>query len=75
MRCNTSCRATLSMPVQTWGEELCARSPTAIAERSIDVDTALQAGIVGLGRYALELYYDTEEPCEGSNAPKEKVQA
>jgi len=35
-------------------------------------DTAHQAGIAGLGMYALKLYYDTDESREGVNALKEK---
>jgi len=64
----------LDAEVQKWGEELCERSPTAlaIAKRSFNMDTAHQAGIAGLGMYALKLYYDTEESREGVNALKEK---
>ena len=60
--------------VQKWGEELCERSPTAIAiaKRSFNADTAHQAGIAGLGFYALKLYYDTEESREGVKALAEK---
>ena len=64
----------LDAEIQRWGEELCMRSPTAIAiaKRSFNMDTAHQAGIAGLGMYALKLYYDTEESREGVNALKEK---
>jgi 2-ketocyclohexanecarboxyl-CoA hydrolase len=64
----------LDIEVQKIGEELCERSPTAlaIAKRSFNADTAHQAGIAGLGMYALKLYYDTEESREGVNALKEK---
>jgi 2-ketocyclohexanecarboxyl-CoA hydrolase len=64
----------LDAEVQKWGEELCERSPTAIAiaKRSFNMDTAHQAGIAGMGMYALKLYYDTEESREGVNALKEK---
>ena len=64
----------LDAEVQAWGEELCERSPTAIAiaKRSFNMDTAHQAGIAGMGMYALKLYYDTEESREGVNALKEK---
>ena len=64
----------LDAEVQKIGEELCERSPTAlaIAKRSFNADTAHQAGIAGLGMYALKLYYDTEESREGVNALKEK---
>ncbi|MPW45823.1 2-ketocyclohexanecarboxyl-CoA hydrolase [Acinetobacter guerrae] len=66
----------LDAEVQAWGEELCQRSPTAlaIAKRSFNMDTAHQAGIAGMGMYALKLYYDTEESREGVNALKEKRQ-
>jgi 2-ketocyclohexanecarboxyl-CoA hydrolase len=64
----------LDATVQSWAEEICERSPTAIAiaKRSFNMDTAHQAGIGGMGMYALKLYYDTEESREGVNALKEK---
>ena len=64
----------LDAEVQKWGEELCERSPTAlaIAKRSFNLDTAHQAGIAGMGMVALKLYYDTDESKEGVNALKEK---
>ena len=64
----------LDKTVQAWGEELCERSPTAIgiAKRSFNMDTAHQAGIAGMGMYALKLYYDTDESREGVTALKEK---
>ena len=64
----------LDATVQAWAEELAERSPTAIAiaKRSFNMDTAHQAGIAGMGMYALKLYYDTEESKEGVNALKEK---
>ncbi|MCL2344343.1 MAG: 2-ketocyclohexanecarboxyl-CoA hydrolase [Desulfobulbus sp.] len=64
----------LDAEVQKWAEELCERSPTAIAiaKRSFNMDTAHQAGIAGMGMYALKLYYDTDESREGVNALKEK---
>ena len=64
----------LDAEVQKWGEELCERSPTAIAiaKRSFNMDTAHQAGIAGMGMYALKLYYDTEESREGVKAQQEK---
>jgi 2-ketocyclohexanecarboxyl-CoA hydrolase len=64
----------LDAEVQKWGEELCERSPTAIAiaKRSFNMDTAHQAGIAGMGMYALKLYYDTEESREGVKALQEK---
>jgi 2-ketocyclohexanecarboxyl-CoA hydrolase len=65
---------TLDAEVQKWAEELCERSPTAIAiaKRSFNMDTAHQAGIAGMGMLALKLYYDTDESREGMNAQKEK---
>ena len=64
----------LDKTVQAWGEELCERSPTAIAiaKRSFNMDTAHQAGIAGMGMYALKLYYDTDESREGVAALREK---
>lgn len=64
----------LDAEVQKWAEEICDKSPTAIAiaKRSFNMDTAHQAGIGGMGMYALKLYYDTEESREGVNALKEK---
>ncbi len=64
----------LDAEVQKWAEEICERSPTAIAiaKRSFNADTAHQSGIAGLGMYALKLYYDTEESREGVNALKDK---
>jgi len=64
----------LDETVQQWAEEICAKSPTAIAiaKRSFNMDTAHQAGIAGLGMYALKLFYDTEESREGVKALKEK---
>lgn len=64
----------LDATVTAWAEEICDRSPTAIAiaKRSFNMDTAHQAGIAGMGMYALKLYYDTEESKEGVNALTEK---
>jgi 2-ketocyclohexanecarboxyl-CoA hydrolase len=64
----------LDVEVQTWCDEICERSPTAIAiaKRSFNMDTAHQAGIAGMGMYALKLYYDTEESREGGAAQREK---
>ncbi|MBL6635773.1 MAG: 2-ketocyclohexanecarboxyl-CoA hydrolase [Actinomycetota bacterium] len=64
----------LDATVAEWAEEICERSPTAIAiaKRSFNMDTAHQAGIAGMGMYALKLYYDTEESKEGVNALAEK---
>ncbi len=60
--------------MQKWGEELCERSPTAIAI----ANRQLQHGHGPSGRhrqhglYALKVYYDTDELKEGVNALKEK---
>ncbi len=64
----------LDATVQQWAEEICEKSPTAlaIAKRSFNVDTAHQAGIAGLGMYALKLYYDTDESREGVQALQDK---
>jgi 2-ketocyclohexanecarboxyl-CoA hydrolase len=64
----------LDAEVQKWGEEICERSPTAIAiaKRSFNADTAHQSGIAGMGMMALKLYYDTDESREGVNAFREK---
>jgi len=64
----------LDAEVQQWAEELCQRSPTAlaIAKRSFNMDTAHQAGIAGMGMLALKLYYDTDESREGVAALREK---
>lgn len=66
--------AELDATVQAWGEELCERSPTAlaIAKRSFNMDTAHQSGIAGMGMLALKLYYDTDESREGVAALKDK---
>jgi len=62
--------AELDATVQQWAEEICDKSPTAIAiaKRSFNMDTAHQAGIAGMGMLALKLYYDTEESREGVRA-------
>ncbi|HRJ68816.1 MAG TPA: 2-ketocyclohexanecarboxyl-CoA hydrolase [Beijerinckiaceae bacterium] len=64
----------LDAEVQKWCEEIAERSPTAIAiaKRSFNMDTAHQAGIAGMGMYALKLYYETEESKEGVRAFNEK---
>lgn len=66
----------LDVTVREWAEEICDRSPTAIAiaKRSFNMDTAHQSGIAGMGMYALRLYYESEESREGVNALKEKRQ-
>jgi 2-ketocyclohexanecarboxyl-CoA hydrolase len=60
--------------VQKWCDEIIEKSPTAlaIAKRSFNMDTAHQAGIAGMGMYALKLYYDTDESREGAKAFQEK---
>ena len=67
-------RDQLDETVQAWAETICERSPTAIAiaKRSFNMDTAHQAGIAGMGMYALKLFYDTPESREGVAALKEK---
>jgi 2-ketocyclohexanecarboxyl-CoA hydrolase len=64
----------LDTTVEAWAEEICERSPTAIAiaKRSFNMDTAHQAGIAGMGMYALKLYYETDESKEGVAALGEK---
>jgi 2-ketocyclohexanecarboxyl-CoA hydrolase len=64
----------LDAEVQRWCDEIGQRSPTAIAiaKRSFNMDTAHQAGIAGMGLYALKLYYDTDESREGVRAFNEK---
>ncbi|MBX3602501.1 MAG: 2-ketocyclohexanecarboxyl-CoA hydrolase [Rubrivivax sp.] len=64
----------LDAEVQRWCDEIAERSPTAIAiaKRSFNMDTAHQAGIAGLGLYALKLFYDTEESREGVRAFQDK---
>lgn len=64
----------LDVEVQRWCDEIAQKSPTAlaIAKRSFNMDTAHQAGIAGIGLYALKLYYDTDESREGVRAFNEK---
>ncbi|MCY1523113.1 1,4-dihydroxy-2-naphthoyl-CoA synthase [compost metagenome] len=64
----------LDAEVQKWCDEIMEKSPTAIAiaKRSFNMDTAHQAGIAGMGMYALKLYYDTDESREGVKAFQEK---
>ena len=57
-----------AFPFSSLSLKPCERSLTAIAKRSFNMDTAHQAGIAGLGMYALKLYYDSEESCEGVRA-------
>ncbi len=64
----------LDAEVQRWADEIAEKSPTAlaIAKRSFNMDTAHQAGIAGMGLYALKLYYETDESKEGVKAFNEK---
>ena len=64
----------LDAEVGKWCDEIMQKSPTAIAiaKRSFNMDTAHQAGIAGMGLYALKLYYETEESREGVRAFQEK---
>ena len=64
----------LDAEVERWCEEICERSPTAIAiaKRSFNADTETSGGIASLGCTALKLYYDTEESKEGGRAFREK---
>lgn len=64
----------LDAEVEKWCDEIMEKSPTAIAiaKRSFNMDTAHQAGIAGMGMYALKLYYNTEESREGVKAFQEK---
>jgi 2-ketocyclohexanecarboxyl-CoA hydrolase len=64
----------LDAEVERWCDEIMERSPTAIAiaKRSFNMDTAHQAGIAGMGLYALKLYYASEESREGVRAFQEK---
>ena len=64
----------LDAEVQQWCDEICDKSPTAIAiaKRSFNMDTAHQSGIAGMGLYALKLYYETDESREGVRAFQEK---
>ena len=64
----------LDAEVQKWCDEIMDKSPTAIAiaKRSFNMDTAHQAGIAGMGLYALKLFYATEESREGVRAFQEK---
>ncbi len=64
----------LDEEVQSWCDEILAKSPTAlaIAKRSFNADSEHIAGIGALGVQALSLYYDTEEAQEGTRAFLEK---
>jgi hypothetical protein len=70
-----ACRTTSSTPK-------CRVVPTTIMERApprwrspsaaFNMDTAHQAGIAGMGMYALKLYYDTDESREGVKCASRK---
>ncbi len=64
----------LDQEVQSWCDEILAKSPTAlaIAKRSFNADSEHIAGIGALGMQALSLYYETEEAKEGTRAFMEK---
>ena len=64
----------LDAEVARWCEEICERSPTAIAiaKRSFNADTESIRGIGALGFEAVSLYYGTAESKEGGNAFREK---
>ena len=64
----------LDQEVDAWCAEIMEKSPTAsaLAKRSINMDTESQRGIAGLGMLGLSLYYDTDESKEGGVAFKEK---
>jgi len=64
----------LDAEVQKWCDDIAQKSPTAIAiaKRSFNMDTAHQAGIAGMGLYALKLYYESDESREGVRAFQEK---
>jgi 2-ketocyclohexanecarboxyl-CoA hydrolase len=60
--------------VARWGQEIVAKSPTAlaIAKRSFNASTEHIRGIGSLGFQALSLYYNTDESKEGVKAFLEK---
>jgi len=62
----------LDAEVRRWCCEILDTSPTAIAKGSFNMDTAHQAGIAGMGMYALELCYDSDESREGVKAFQER---
>jgi 2-ketocyclohexanecarboxyl-CoA hydrolase len=64
----------LDLEVARWCDEICERSPTAlaIAKRSFNADTDYIRGIAGMGMQALSLYYQSEESREGVRAFAEK---
>ena len=66
--------AKLDAEVERWGQEIVAKSPTAlaIAKRSFNASTEHIRGIGSLGFQALSLYYNTDESKEGVRAFLEK---
>ena len=66
--------AELDAEVDRWCEEICDRSPTAIAiaKRSFNADTENIRGIANLGFQSVALYYQTAEAKEANAAFKEK---
>ena len=64
----------LDAEVDAWGQEIVAKSPTAlaIAKRSFNASTDHIRGIGSLGMQALSLYYNTPESKEGVSAFLEK---
>ena len=64
----------LDAEVAAWGQEIVAKSPTAlaIAKRSFNASTEHIRGIGSLGMQALSLYYNTPESKEGVAAFLEK---
>ena len=64
----------LDEEVETWCQEIMAKSPTAlaIAKRSFNADTEHIRGLGVLGFQSVKAYYETEESKEGVNAFREK---
>ena len=64
----------LDAEVQKWGEDLCERSPTAIAiaKRACNADSESIRGISALGMQAVKLFYESPESKEGVAAFREK---
>ena len=50
----------------------CRSGGTTTGEENLNTKFAHQAGIAGMGMYALKLFYDTEESREGVAALKDK---
>ena len=76
--CNTVVPADrLDEEVDAWCQEICDKSPTAIAlaKKSFNADSENIRGIGGLAMEALSLYYQTDESKEGVDAFLEKTSA